>query len=150
MTPEAQELKLYIENDGRIYERSIKPIYKSLATKKARGEYEHEKAIKAFMYVVNEGAKRYVREHGSMTDKWSRMFDSEARQQVAEGMVHYFEAEWRLGQFRDLLPKKYQIASKATAAKLRVARGRVLDDPGSESLESYEEALEEAVSRGEE
>ena len=52
--------------------------------------------------------KRYVREHGSMTDKWSRMFDLETRQQAAEGMAHYFETEWRLGQYRDLLPKKYQ------------------------------------------
>jgi hypothetical protein len=108
MTDEAHELELYIVNDGRIYERSLIPIYKNLATKKARGEYVHDLAIKAFMYTVNEGAKRYVREHGSMTDRWDRMFPMASRLQAAEALARYFEAEWRLGQFRNLLPKKYQ------------------------------------------
>ena len=104
----AHELELYIVNDGQIYERSLMPIYKNLATKKARGEYVHDLAIKAFMYTVNEGAKRYTREYSAMTDKWDRLFSMKERLEVAEALARYFETEWKLGQFRQLLPKKYQ------------------------------------------
>jgi len=112
MNTEATELKIYIENDGRIYESSTRPIYKNLATKKAKGEYVHDLAVKAFLHLATFGAKNYHREHGSMGQSWSQMFDTETRRQVAEAMTAYFETEWRLGNFRDLLPKKYQSKSK--------------------------------------
>jgi hypothetical protein len=45
-----------------------------------------------------------------MTDRWDRMFSVSDRKHVAEALASYFEAEWRNGQFRNLLPKKYQTA----------------------------------------
>ena len=108
MNTEATELLLYISSDGNLYRRLTQPIRKNLALKKARKEYDHEKAIKAWLRLVVWGAKQYKTEHGSMTDSWSRMFDSESRRQVAEELTAQFESAWRLGEFRDLLPKKYQ------------------------------------------
>ena len=43
-----------------------------------------------------------------MTDKWSVLFPPEIRKAVAEGFADFFVAEWRNGQFRDLVPKKYR------------------------------------------
>jgi len=79
MTNEARELELYITNDGRLYKQMMLPIYKNLATKMAAGSFNLDLGIRAFKYVVDEGAKRYTLEHGSMTDKWSVLFPPESR-----------------------------------------------------------------------
>ena len=108
MSDEATELALYIENDAQIYRSMGLPILKNLILKKAKGIYVHDKAIKAFLNLATFGAKNYHREHGSMTTKWEQVFPMKARKEVAEHMTAYFETEYRLGNFNNLLPKKYQ------------------------------------------
>jgi hypothetical protein len=108
MSDEATELMLYIENDSQIHHAMGLPIIKNLTLKKAKGVYEHEKALKAFLNLATFGAKNYHREHGSMTTKWERIFPMAARKEVASEMTAYFETEYRLGNFDNLLPKKYQ------------------------------------------
>jgi hypothetical protein len=108
MTDEARELMLYIENDGQIYRQMVLPVLKNLATKKAKGTYVHDLGIKAFMNVATLGAQNYHREHGSMGTPWNVMFSTSVRKEVAEALASQFLQEYRLGNFSNLLPKKYQ------------------------------------------
>lgn len=107
-TTEADELMLYIENDADLHRQSYMPIVKNLATKKVRSQYKHDLAVKAFGYLVESGAKKYVKEFGSPNQPWHKMFDVPTRKLVAEDLTKGFEAEFELGNYDYLLPKKYQ------------------------------------------
>jgi hypothetical protein len=110
------ELEQYINNDAVLHRQQHASILKNLATKKARGAYKHALAVKLFGYLVEAGAKKYAKEFGSPDQPWHRMFDVSTRKAVAEELTKSFEAEHALGNYDNLLPKKYQKPSKATAS----------------------------------
>jgi hypothetical protein len=58
---ERYELSLYIDNDRDLY-RKKQAIEKSLETKVKRGKYDPKLAPKAWMFLVEEGAKKYCKE----------------------------------------------------------------------------------------
>ena len=122
---EANELKLYIDNDGDLYRQQTTSILRNLATKKARGVYDHALAAKLFGYLVESGAKKYTKEFGGT---WHQVFDVPTRKKVAAELADDFENEWRAGSYRDLLPKKYQeggeskLKKKANSTAFQVRR----------------------------
>ncbi len=105
------ELEQFTVNDRDLY-RQQEAIFKNLATKKARGEYKHDLAVKAFGYLAEAGAKKYAKEFGGT---WHQMFDVPTRRAVAQNFAKSFEAEYALGNYDQLLPKKYQKQEKASA-----------------------------------
>lgn len=113
-THAATDLRLYIDNDGELYRQQTTSILKNLVTKRARGEYKHDLAAKAFGYLVEAGAKKYAREFGS-DQPWHKLFDVGTRKLVAEALTRSFEAEAALGNYDSLLPKKYQGQEKSAA-----------------------------------
>ena len=118
-THAATELEQYIENDADLHRQQGAPILKNLATKKARGEYKHALAVKLFGYLVESGAKKYAKAFGSPNQPWHKMFDVPTRKRVAEELTKSFEAEHALGNYANLLPKKYQKPEKAAVAHAR-------------------------------
>src|SRR5207253_11341176 len=72
---------------------------------------------KLFGYLVESGAKKYVKEFGTSDHPWHKMFDAATRRQVADAMARDFEAEAKLGNYDHLLPKKYQKPTTAHATK---------------------------------
>lgn len=109
----ATELKLFIENDSDLYRQQYTPILKNLATKKVRSLYKHDLAVKMFGYLVEAGAKKYAKEFGGT---WHQLFGVPTRKAVAEEFTKDFEGEFELGNYDQLLPKKYQ-AEMVTGAK---------------------------------
>ena len=59
------------------------PIISNLKRKIRKGIYDHDKAQKLWMYLVDDAAKEYVKEFGSTQDDVATMFPKETRQQVA-------------------------------------------------------------------
>ena len=108
----AEELALFTENDGDIYRRQTEPILKNLATKKASGKYDHDKAAQLFMYLTETGAREYIKQHGSPEDVWHQMFPINVRRIVATKWRDEFEQEFALGNYDHLIPKKYQNPSR--------------------------------------
>jgi hypothetical protein len=104
----AQELKLYTENDGDIYRQQTTSILKNLATKKASGKYDREKAVTLFMYLTETGAKKYAKEFGGPGAVWHDMFPIAVRRLVATEWRNEFEGEYENGAYDNMLPKKYQ------------------------------------------
>jgi hypothetical protein len=111
----ATALELYIDNDGSLYRSQTLPILKSLTTKKARGTYKHALAVKLFGYLVEAGAKKYAKELGTPNQPWNKMFDVQTRKTVAEALTNSFETEHSLGNYDQLLPKKYQKPKRVPA-----------------------------------
>ena len=101
----AYELKTFTENDGDIYRQQTTSIIKNLATKKAQGKYNRDLAVKAFMHLAEAGAKKYTKEFGGT---WNQIFSVPTRRHVATMWRDEFETEYELGNYDDLLPKKYR------------------------------------------
>ena len=86
---EARELELYIDNDEPLY-RKWQAIVKNLWRHRAKGRFDKERAIDGFMYLVDEGAKKYAKEFSVGTD-WNMMFNSATRRHVARQYAESFE-----------------------------------------------------------
>ena len=78
------ELDTYIMNSEELYRRRFMPIISNIKRKLAKDVYDHEKAQKLWMYLVDDAAKEYVKEFGSQQDDVSNMFPKETRMQVAK------------------------------------------------------------------
>ena len=100
----ATELKLYIENDGQLYDRHHVPIMKNLMARRARGSYDHRKSPKAFDYLVEVGARKYAHEFASPGD-WSKIFPPAVRHETAKELADHFERRAGLGELDHLLPR---------------------------------------------
>ena len=77
------ELDTYIMNNEDLYRRRFMPIISNIKRKLTKNVYDHEKAQKLWMYLVDDAAKEYVKEFGSTQDDVSNMFPKETREQVA-------------------------------------------------------------------
>ena len=61
---EAQELALYISNDGDLYRQQTTSIITNLAKKMAKRTFDRAKAVKLFKYLADNGAKKYSFDFG--------------------------------------------------------------------------------------
>ena len=84
---ESRELKLFIDNDSRLYRQRFLPIMRNLSNKMKKGNYKASLAERAFMYLVNDGVKRYISDFGGDKDTFSRA-DKKA---VAKEFVQEFQ-----------------------------------------------------------
>ncbi len=80
------ELDSYIMNNEDLYRRRFMPIISNIKRKIKKNVYDHEKAQKLWMYLIDDAAKEYVKEYGSTQDDVATMFPKETRQQVARIM----------------------------------------------------------------
>jgi hypothetical protein len=72
------------------------PILKNLSSKKKQGKYRKPLAQKAFMYLIDDGAKRYVRSYGG-NDR--DMFPKRQRKSLAKDYVEEFEDTFKNQEF---------------------------------------------------
>ena len=96
LSDEMRELKLYIDNDASIYRQRYIPILKNLSKKKKKGNYRKGLASKAFMYLVDDGAKRYVKSYGGNARD---VFPTRERKELAKEYVDEFEETFKNQEF---------------------------------------------------
>jgi hypothetical protein len=87
---EITELNLFITNDGNLYRQMTTPIIKNLQRKKAKGTYNGTLALKAWLNLATEGAKRYAKEFGGT---YHQMFSMADRRAVAGYLAHHYAEE---------------------------------------------------------
>jgi len=88
---EITELEVFIENDGDLYRQQTVPIMKNLQKKLEKGVFDKSKAEKLWMYLVENGAKKYAKDSGGGT--WHKMFSMADRKAVAKNLNEGFLAE---------------------------------------------------------
>lgn len=87
----ARELALYAENEFSLYQSRALPIIANLARKKRRGIYDDGKAIKAWLYLADDAAKKYAKEYS--VEDGRPIFDLATRWEAARELRdHYAEA----------------------------------------------------------
>jgi hypothetical protein len=92
----ATELELYIENDYELVgkDNSLgKNIEAMLAKKVKRGTFEVLPSIKAWMYLIDAGAKKYAKEFGSSEREWPKLFNKATREKVATRFARHWAQE---------------------------------------------------------
>jgi hypothetical protein len=104
----ASELVTFVDNEGDLYRGQTTSILRNLVTKMARGDYNREKAVEAFMHLAESGAKKYAKDSTGSERGWHEMFPIDVRRLAATHWRDSFEGEARLGNYDDMLPKKYQ------------------------------------------
>ena len=88
------ELCLFIENEEQLYRSQFIPIVKNVQRRKAKGTYDSAKAVKLFMYLVDNGARAYVKEFGGSV---RHDFPKPVRELVAISIRDGVEAELAVG-----------------------------------------------------
>ena len=96
LSDEMKELKLYIDNDASLYRQRYMPILKNLSRKKKKGQYRKGLASKAFMYLIDDGAKRYVKSYGGNARD---VFPTRQRKELAKEYVDEFEDTFKNQEF---------------------------------------------------
>ena len=84
---ETRELKIYIDNDGQLYNQRYMPIIKNLSKKMKKGKFDKRLAVKGFMYLVDDGARKYIRDFGGSKG----MFSKKDKIEVAKEFADEFE-----------------------------------------------------------
>jgi hypothetical protein len=79
----AEELRLFIDNDGALYRSMKMPILKNQCAKKKRGAWNSKLAAKGWMHLVEAGAKKYAKEFSAPGTPWHAMFPMKIRRAVA-------------------------------------------------------------------
>lgn len=112
----AHELILFANNDPELSQQRMN-VARALAVKKARKLYNHNLALKAWLRFAYDAAIAYTKIHGAKGDSSYKLFPTEDRRGFARYYLKWFTAEHKLGNFKTLLPPKYQAAStrKATS-----------------------------------
>ena len=80
------ELRLFIENDRDLYKQQFMPIIENIKRKLSRGIYDPGKAPKLWLYLVDNGAKKYHKLFNS-GGKWHHVFPIEVRRKIADEMA---------------------------------------------------------------
>ena len=96
LSDEMRELKLYIDNDAGLYRQRYMPILKNLSKKKKKGQYRKGLASKAFMYLIDDGAKRYTKSYGG---NHLDVFPKRQRKDLAKDYVEKFEGIFKNQEF---------------------------------------------------
>ena len=107
----ARELELFTENEQSFYNQMYLPIIKNLTKKKNKGVYDSELAVKAFMHLVDEAAKKYVREFGATGERVRDVFNRATREQVAREFRDKFESEYE-NQSYDFMERNEVVAGE--------------------------------------
>lgn len=110
------ELVQFTENEGDIYQNTTQRILANMATKKAQGKYDRDKAVQAFMWLAEVGARKYARTLGGDEKQWHATFPMNIRRAAATHWRDEFETEFAQGAYDDLLPKKYKKSTPVSKA----------------------------------
>ena len=118
---ESRELKLYIDNDSQLYNSRFMPIMKNLTKKMKKGKFDKKLAIKGFMYLVDDGAKKYVKDHGGNAKE---MFSKKDRIAVASDLADEFEDAYKNKEYSFMEGFASDAQRKAAFASGYKAKGK--------------------------
>lgn len=111
-TPDAEDLRLLIDNDRTLYDKVWTPITKKLSGKKADGTYDRDKAAIAYGYLVIDGARQYEKENPGT------VVTAAVKRETAESLRDEFEIEHSLGNYTHNLKTCSECGSLIDASEI--------------------------------
>lgn len=99
----AHELVLSADNESSLYPQK-KAIIANLCRHVARGQYDRDKAVTAWMHFAESAARWYSRMYAN--GAWTLDFPPATRRAAAEEWARAFEAEYDCNQWDGINPVK--------------------------------------------
>lgn len=121
LTPEMDELQLYIDNDYQLYRSQFIPILKNYTRKMRKGVYDRKLAAKGFMHLLDRGARQYVKEFGSPGDKVQTMFPKKDREKLAMQYAMQFEIDYKNQEYDFMQESKSHLLSESNRPIYEIA-----------------------------
>lgn len=128
----ANDLELYIKNTGGELQDRIRALRTMLVRKYKRGTYDRDHAVRAWMYIADDGARMYTREFRTGGRTSFGPFDAPTRRIVARALASDFNVGLELGEWDYLYqgnPRRrrrntsIRIAGNPTSHYPRTSRG---------------------------
>jgi hypothetical protein len=91
-----QDLQLFIDNDSDLYMASVMPKIEYIQKRLKAGDYDHTKAAKLWLYLIDEGARKYCQVFKEKTNK----FPKHLREELAKDYAAYYLYEIQLGNYK--------------------------------------------------
>jgi len=93
------ELDSFIMNNEDLYRRRFMPIIENLKRKMKRGIYDDQKAIKLWMYLIDDAAREYIKEYGTPDQDVKDLFPKETRLKVAQVIAEREKENLEQGEY---------------------------------------------------
>ena len=100
---DADELVLFADNDYQLYKSKKVPIIKNMMRKRKAGKYDSKLAVKGFMYLAEDAARKYIKDVFGGKGKVQDLVPKKVREEAAKQWVKEFEAEADLGNYDDMV-----------------------------------------------
>jgi hypothetical protein len=84
----ADEIVIFIENDGDLYRQMVQPIIKNYQKKIAKGRFDQKLAVKGMMNLVAAGIRKYNKEISPLGN-----VSKQTKEMAAEALLDSFEEE---------------------------------------------------------
>ncbi len=98
----AQEIELFLENDADLYRQQFMPIIENIKRKMKSGRYDHSLAPKLWMYFVDNGIKKYIKEYGTPGDRIDSILVKKDRMTLAQKLADYYYDQIVEGEYGDI------------------------------------------------
>lgn len=98
----AKEIELYLENDEDLYRQQFLPIIENIKRKMKSGRYDHSLAPKLWMYFVDNGVKKYIKEFGSPGNRIDTILTKKDRMTLAQKLADCYYDEIMEGNYEDI------------------------------------------------
>ena len=90
---EARELKIYIDNDSALFRQKHLPIMRNLSNHMTKDRYKDSLAVKAFMYLVEAGVKKYIKDFGGDKNTFSKNDKNEVAKEFVQEFKNAYDNE---------------------------------------------------------
>lgn len=149
------ELRLYMENESSLHNQFMS-IIKNIQRKMKSGRYDPTLAPKLWMYWVDEGAKRYLKEFAGPGAKMQDVFPKPLREALAKEFAQQYEQAIQNGEYGKLASNEHDPVMARMAAQIAATDPKLAywimesDDRSVEALDPVVEPVEELpIARGE-
>lgn len=145
---DSDDLILLIENDQPIYENRLLPAYKNLSKKMQKGTYDKGLAPKLFMYVVDEGAKKWYEGMKQWADDGHSVVikpSLKVKEKAAKEMARTFEQVYENKEYDFMKePEKEKEEPKTEDKKASMNTFKVTYEDGNTMVTGFNGTLEDA------
>lgn len=93
------DLRLFIDNDADLYRQQFIPMVKNMKRKMKSGKFDAGKAPKLLLYLVDNGARKYIKEVSGGVGTVKDLFPKALRQELAKEMAKDMQTAIEIGEY---------------------------------------------------
>ena len=94
-----REISIYADSDAGLYQSNRQPIEKALTKKYIKGTFDLGRSEKLWKVYIENALKKYTKEFGSRSDKWTNLLSVADRKLLAQQYAIEYLGELQVGNY---------------------------------------------------